>query len=88
MGVNVTTYRSLQYTTLNRNGKREEEEVLPFWKTEVIYQVYPRSFLDGIPDGIGDLKGQSEHTHKGREKAYRHKGGGKKTVQGHKDFIP
>lgn len=30
---------------------------LPWWKGAVIYQIYPRSFLDTNGDGIGDLKG-------------------------------
>jgi glycosidase len=28
-----------------------------WWRTGVIYQIYPRSFQDTNADGIGDLKG-------------------------------
>lgn len=29
----------------------------PWWKSAVIYQIYPRSFADSNQDGIGDLQG-------------------------------
>ena len=33
------------------------EERGPWWKSGVLYQIYPRSFADSNGDGIGDLRG-------------------------------
>jgi glycosidase len=33
-------------------------EPAPWWKTEVVYHIYPRSFADSNGDGVGDLRGE------------------------------
>ena len=34
-----------------------DQQTAPWWKSAVVYQIYPRSYLDTDGDGVGDLKG-------------------------------
>ena len=34
---------------------------VPWWRSGVIYQVYPRSFADADGNGVGDLEGVRQH---------------------------
>ena len=34
-----------------------DDERVPWWRDAVVYQIYPRSFLDTDGDGVGDLRG-------------------------------
>ena len=34
---------------------------VPWWRSGVLYQIYPRSFADSNDDGIGDLRGVIDH---------------------------
>ena len=37
---------------------------LKWWQKSIVYQIYPKSFLDSNGDGIGDLKGVIRHLDK------------------------
>src|SRR5258708_18600368 len=51
---------ALCQSSRNDGGNLESMSAFPWWRGAVIYQIYPRSFLDTNGDGIGDLKGIAE----------------------------
>ncbi|NLI18969.1 MAG: alpha-glucosidase [Actinomycetales bacterium] len=46
---------------VDRREAGRPDERPDWWKSAVVYQIYPRSFADGDGDGVGDLRGIVAH---------------------------
>ncbi|XP_051858906.1 LOW QUALITY PROTEIN: maltase 1 [Drosophila albomicans] len=56
-GLTLGLFTSWTLSELIKHQQRVQEEFNNWWRHEVFYQIYPRSFQDSNGDGIGDLNG-------------------------------
>lgn len=53
----VTLILPIGRNEVRLNALKVDHQTLPWWKSMLIYNVYPKSFKDSNGDGVGDFNG-------------------------------